>query len=140
MVLVSARGQVVREHGEEAVLAALVLWLRARRWPLIPLRYYHRATATQTSTEPPSLQQLLGRLPTRCAEQVSVVAREACQLIYLAPGVAGSGVEAMASILAPVRTKSSSFRHIHLECANGGLAICDPNLGSCSDDGRRVDH
>ena len=104
MVLVSARGQVVREHGEEAVLAALVLWLRARRWPLIPLRYYHRATSSQTSTEPPALQQLLGRLPTRCAEQVSVVAREACQLIYLAPGVAGSGVEAMASILAPVRT------------------------------------
>ena len=138
---VSARGQVVREHGEEAVLAALVLWLRARRWPLIPLRYYHRATATQTSTEPPSLQQLLARLPTRCAEQVGVVAREACQLIYLAPGVAGSGVEAMASILAPVRTKHFVSAHtlgMRVEACLG--RFCDPKLGSCSDDGRRVDH
>ena len=133
---------MVREHGEEAVLAALVLWLRARRWPLIPLRYYHRATATQTSTEPPSLRQLLGRLPTRCAEQVSVVAREACQLIYLAPGVSGSGVEAMASILAPVRTDTLRFGtytwNARMESRLGRL--CDPNLGSCSDDGRRVDH
>ena len=98
--------KLAQEYGT-AVYAALSLWVRARRWPLIPIRFYARATSmdsevsSEPAHEPERVKRLLRQLPRHSAEAVESVAREAVQLLYVAPRIAGRTTQEFASLLAP---------------------------------------
>ena len=98
--------KLAQEYGT-AVYAALSLWVRARRWPLIPIRFYARATSmdsdvsSEPAHDPERVKRLLRQLPRHSAEAVESVAREAVQLLYVAPRIAGRTTQEFASLLAP---------------------------------------
>ena len=102
--------QLVQDYGT-AVYVALGLWIRARRWPLIPARFYDRAVelghtpdqaeSAEGDQDHQGVQRLLERLPRHSTEAVESVAREAVQLLYVAPMVAGHTTHELATLLAP---------------------------------------
>lgn len=100
--------KVAQEYGT-AVYSALGLWMRARRWPLIPIRFYARATGADPDLLTESVdvddqdrvKQLLRQLPRHSTEAVESVAREAVQLLYVAPRIAGHTTHELATLLAP---------------------------------------
>jgi hypothetical protein len=74
---------------------------------LIPIRFYARAThadsdlSSEPAHDPERVKRLLRQLPRHSAEAVESVAREAVQLLYITPRVAGQTTHELASLLAP---------------------------------------
>ena len=74
---------------------------------MIPIRFYARATNadsdlnSEPAHHPQRAKRLLRQLPRHSAEAVENVAREAVQLLYVAPRIAGQTTHELASLLAP---------------------------------------